>query len=150
MNKFKKHKSTIMVGALVLLLTLSFQLGGWYAQNRLENNIASAKQDTAVKQLETYAVPDELSLEFAQELLNSIPDAPLLARNAKDPNWGESCLEVAINDVNATMTGAEEAILRVCKEAGIDADKAKVKDLTVEQIGQIDQEVFQKSDHPKN
>ena len=79
-------------------------------------------------------------------------DAPLLEENAiPDENgmtYGDSSLESLINDVNATK-GARNVIIRICEDAGIDATTAKVSDLTVQQIAQIDQEVFQNSEHGK-
>lgn len=148
MNKLKEHKSIIIVAALIFLLSGCFQLGSWYAQYKQEISLASAKQASPVNPIEAYAVPDEISLAFAKELLQSIPDAPLMAKNAENPDSGNSSLEAAINDVNAASS-AKEAILRICKEASIDANKATVQDLTAEQIGEIDQEVYQQSNHPK-
>lgn len=92
---------------------------------------------------------EAISLEYAKSLLSEMPDAPLLQKNAAE-NYGDSSLQNAIEDVNATSKDSTEIIREVCEEAGIDPDKAVVKDLTAEQIARIDQAVFEASDHPKD
>lgn len=187
MHMIRKHKSIIMVAALVLFFTGAFLLGNLYAQNRTEKQVQAASEKTSpevgdiqtgsaenseesgpqkeqpearIRQMEqegeemsALQVSREMaalrvSCEMAQAIWEEMPDLPLLQENAKE-DYGNSSLENCINDVNAT-TGASEVIMRVCKEAGIDADKAKVRDLTVDQIVQIDQEVYNHSSHPKD
>lgn len=167
MQIMKKHKSIIMVGALVLLFTGAFLLGNVYMQYRAEQTVqaVSKDMDAGIKTEETQqnlkeqvkkaeeADGWEISLQLAEDLLNEMPEAPLLQENATE-DYGDSSLENFINDVNAVSAvenrGAKNVILQVCKDAGIDADTAKVSDLTKEQIAQIDQVVFQNSDHPKD
>ena len=86
------------------------------------------------------------SRALAQKLLSQNSKAPLLDDN---PEGDTECLslESIINDVNAGSS-AGEAILDVCKKSNLDAAAARVKDLTEEQIMEIDQKVFCDSDHP--
>lgn len=177
----KKHKSIILVGALVVLFTGAFLLGTVYMQYREEQTVQAASKDLEndaeltvdarsekeaaeqeqiaeesqknlaeqVKEVEN-AAGWELSLQFAEKLMEEMPDAPLLQENAKE-DYGDSSLENYINDVNAVSDAeTKNVIIQVCKDAGIDADTAKVCDLTKEQIAQIDQVVFQNSNHPEN
>lgn len=107
--------------------------------------------EEATKKAHAQAVT-ETSIAFAEDIIKNMSDAPLLEENAiPDENgmtYGDSSLESWINDVNATK-GARNVIIRICEDAGIDATTAKVSDLTVQQIAQIDQEVFQNSKHGK-
>lgn len=158
MRMMEKHKSIVVVGLLVILCTAAFLLGNIYAQRGTETaQAASSEQAQGAEsgtlegknsQQEEQMAQIEVSRELAQYFLTEKPDKPLLQKNAKD-EWGDSSLEIAINDVNAG-TGAGKAIERVCKEAGIDPDTAKIRDLTEEQIIEIDQETYKNSDHPKN
>ena len=156
----KKQRSIIMVGAFVFLLSGAFMLGSIYAQHRMETRVmASSKQvsseeDVTGENLESQEImvqpadQTEVSRELAIHILKEMPDAPLLQKNATE-DYGDSSLENSINDVNAT-SGAAEIIIEVCKENGIDADTAKVGDLPQKLIVQIDQKVYQSSEHPKN
>ena len=143
----KKHKSIIMVAGLILLSTGAVILGNVFMQKRTENTVQAQ-----VSQMENVSTKSngEVSLEYAKELLEDMPEAPLLQENAKE-DWGDSSLENCINDVNATTKGyAKEAILKVCDEADIEAATAKVKDLTPEQIADIDRYVYEHSEHSKD
>lgn len=169
----KKHKSIIMIGALILMCTGAFLLGTVYMQHREEQKVQAAssnfvkcddtsdviqpgEKEEVQKNLEEQlmraeeAAGWEVSLQFAKDILERIPDVPLLQEDAEE-NYGDSSLENFINDVNAIRDvenrGAKNVIRKVCEDAGIDANKAKVRDLTKEQIAQIDQVVFQNSDH---
>lgn len=143
----KKHKSIIIVAGLILLSTGAVMLGNVFMQKRTESTVQAQ-----VSQMENVSTksPENVSIEFAKELLEDMPEAPLLQENDKE-DWGDSSLENCINDVNATTQDyAKEAILKVCDEAGIDAATAKVKDLTPEQIAVIDHYVYEHSEHPKD
>ena len=143
----KKHKSIIMVAGLMLFATGTVLLGNAFMQKKTERTVQAQ-----ATQMENYSLQskEKISEEFAKELLEDMPDAPLLQENAKE-NWGDSSLENCINDVNATKQDlAKVIILEVCEEAGIDAATATVKDLTVEQIARIDQYVYKYSEHPKD
>lgn len=143
----KKHKSIIMVAGLMLLATGIVLLSNVFMQKKTERTVQAQ-----ATQMENYSLQskEKISEEFAKELLEDMPDAPLLQENAKE-NWGDSSLENCINDVNATKQDlAKVIILEVCEEAGIDAATATVKDLTVEQIARIDQYVYKYSEHPKD
>lgn len=143
----KKHKSIIMVAGLMLLATGTVLLSNVFMQKKTERTVQAQ-----ATQMENYSLQskEKISEEFAKELLEDMPDAPLLQENAKE-NWGDSSLENCINDVNATKQDlAKVIILEVCEEAGIDAATATVKDLTVEQIARIDQYVYKYSEHPKD
>lgn len=156
----KKHKSIFMVAALVLLLTASFCCGTMYVQYRAESNVQAMKTADAQaaktpkvssSDIEVETGEDETSRELAKKILQDIPDAPLLDENATE-HYGNNSLELTIDDINATTSEirAKDVILQVCEEAGIDAQTAKVKDLTEEQIMYIDMTVYKYSDHPKN
>lgn len=140
----KKHKSILITAALILALSGTFVLGTFYTQGRTETKVLASEGDS-----EQSLTPEEASLEISRELLEEYPDIPLLQENAVE-DWGDSSLENLINDINATSSGAKEAIQQICEEAGIDANTAVVSDLTAEQIHQIDWIVYQNSDHPKN
>ena len=143
----KKHKSIIMVAGLMLLATGTVLLSNVFMQKKTERTVQA--QATQMEN-DSQQSKEKISEEFAKELLEDMPDAPLLQENAKE-NWGDSSLENCINDVNATKQDlAKVIILEVCEEAGIDAATATVKDLTVEQIARIDQYVYKYSEHPKD
>lgn len=139
----KKHKGILITAALILALSGTFVLGTFYEQGKTESTVLASEAG-----IDSMANPEEASLEISQMLLEESPDIPLLQENAAE-NWGDSSLENLINDINAT-SGAKEAILQICEDAGIDANTAVVSDLTAEQIHQIDWTVYQNSDHPKN
>lgn len=145
MRIIQKHRSMIMVGTLVCLSTGILLLGNACMQRRTERVVQA--ETSGAEQFEELS-PEDVSKSFAQELLETMPDAPLLQENAKD-NWGDSSLENCLNDVNAG-DGAKEAIIRMCQQVGIDAAAAKVRDLTWEQIVLLDQEVYRNSTHSKN
>lgn len=163
----RKHKNIIIAAALILGLSGSFALGSLYAQDRTEIKVLASDSEVEKNgtdseeenhemaktqgevNVELSDTQEEISLEFANSLLSEMPDAPLLQKYATE-NLGDSSLQNCIEDVNATSKDSAHIIRRVCEEAGIDADKAVVKDLTAEQISEIDQAVFEESDHPKN
>lgn len=162
MENLKKHKSVIIVGALVLLFTCVFFLGTVYVQYRTGNVVQAQSKEVETTE-EAAGISEnkeaekreqaEVSMEMAKSILEEIPDAPLLQENAKE-DWGDSSLENYVNDINAVSAvdtrGARKVIIKVCETAGIDANTAKVRDLTAEQIAQIDEEVFENSDHPED
>lgn len=162
MENLKKHKSVIIVGALVLLFTCVFFLGTVYVQYRTGNVVQAQSKEVETTE-EAAGISEnkeaekreqaEVSMEMAKHILEEIPDAPLLQENAKE-DWGDSSLENYVNDINAVSAvdtrGARKVIIKVCETAGIDANTAKVRDLTAEQIAQIDEEVFENSDHPED
>lgn len=139
----KKHKGILITAALILALSGTFVLGTFYEQGKATATVLASETG-----FDNTANPGEASLEISQMLLEESPDIPLLQENATE-NWGDSSLENLINDINAA-SGAKDAILQICEDAGIDADTAVVSDLTAEQIHQIDWMVYQNSDHSKN
>lgn len=148
----KKHKSILIVTSLILLLTGVFYMGTLYVQHQAEGKVQAAGTGSdEIPEFEIAEGENEFSREFAGQLLKDMPNAPLLDENAS-LHWGNSSLENVLNDVNATTSKirAKEVIVKVCEEAGIDVDTAKVRDLTEEQIMRIDMTVFEYSDHPKN
>lgn len=159
----RKHKNIIIAAALVLGLSGSFALGSLYAQDRTEVKVLASDPEGEKNENDSENIEgqsdhtsdkvivdqEQLSLEFAKECLEDMPDAPLLQKYATE-NFGDSSLQNYIEDVNATTRDSTHIIREVCEKAGIDADKAVVKDLTAEQIAEIDQAVFEEPDHPKN
>lgn len=157
MRMMKTYKSLIMVGLLMILCTGAFLLGNVYAQKSVETAQAASNGQTDApesldggqsQQQDAQLTQIQVSRQIAQHCLENMANKPLLQEDAKD-NWGDSSLENSINDVNAG-NGAGKAIKRICKEAGLDPHAAKVRDLTEEQIVEIDQETYRNSDHPKN
>lgn len=182
MKKIKQNKGIIIVALLIFTFTGGFLAGNAYLQHHLESKVqAKVKENTstnalatadngtnqqkkadiaqnelleaeeAAKKAQSQAIT-ETSTAFAEDIMKTMSDAPLLEENAIPDEdgmiYGDSSLESCINDVNAT-NGARDVIIRICEEAGIDVNTAKVSDLTVAQITQIDQEVFQNSEHGK-
>lgn len=145
------HKTVWITFALVALLSLSFFLGGAVMSHSSEAGaLALAKEKLESRSNKEIVSESEEFLEnsraFAQNLLAENGEAPLLG-NGSEGDTGCLSLEALINDVNAG-NGAGEAILAICEKSGLDAATAKVKDLTEEQIMEIDQETFCDSDHP--
>ncbi len=145
------HKTIFTTLALVALLSLSFFLGGAVMSRRSESGAVALAKEKLEKRSnkEIVSESDEFrqnSRALAQKLLSQNSEAPLLDDN---PEGDTECLslESIINDVNAGSS-AGEAILDVCKKSNLDAAAARVKDLTEEQIMEIDQKVFCDSDHP--
>lgn len=160
MQKLKKSKSICMVMAMMLMFMGGFVTASIRMQRDTEQKISSYEVKAAEMQ-ETGPVADaaekeiqmDVSLDIAGDLLKEMPDKPLLREYAKkgEEEYGDGSLENIINDINASKVGgAREAIIRVCEEAGIDVKTATVKDLTAEQIAEIDQAVYEVSDHPKD
>lgn len=159
----RKHKNIIIAAALILGLSGSFALGSLYAQDRTEVDVLasdlggkekendSGNIEKQISDVSSGATVDQeqISLTFAEDILKTMADAPLLQKYAKE-NYGDSSLQNCIEDVNATGKDSTHIITRVCEEAGIDVNTAVVKDLSAEQIAEIDQAVFEESDHPKN
>lgn len=159
MRMMKTYKSLLMVGLLMVFCTGAFLLGNIYAQKSIETAQAASNEEIQDSELENLSggqsqqqdaqlTQIQVSRQIAQHCLENMANKPLLQEDAKD-NWGDSSLENSINDVNAG-NGAGKAIKRICKEAGLDPHAAKVRDLTEEQIVEIDQETYRNSDHPKN
>ncbi len=96
------------------------------------------EEDAAIKSSEAYA----------NYLLEDLPNLPLLKENALS-EYGINSLETALNDVNATYN-AKKTIIKMCKDYDIDPNTAIISDLTLEQITEIDIEVYKNSDHPKD
>lgn len=146
MKYIKQHRSIFAVAGIALLLLGLFSVSNMIAINKSE----SAVKAEARENMEQDKSPSDVSRECAQYYLDTMSDCPLLkeAVDGEYVNYGDSCLENAVNDVNVTNT-AGEIIMKVCKKNGIDAKTAKVKDLSEEQIMEIDQEAFKTSEHGK-
>lgn len=146
MKYIKQHRSIFAVAGIALLLLGLFSVSNMIAMNKSE----SAVKAEARENMEQDTSASDVSKECARYYLDTMSDCPLLkeAVDGKYVNYGDSCLENAVNDVNATNT-AGEIITKVCKKNGIDAKTAKVKDLSEEQIMEIDQEAFKTSEHDK-
>lgn len=161
MKFIENHKALIIAGGLILAFSCGCAAGTVGVQNLIEYGIVSAadkqNDETAFDDGENSAASEidedtlaKLALEEADYYLENIPDVPLLKENA-DPeiaDYAESSLESSVNDVNATNK-AGDIIRRICRENGIDAKKAKIKDLTREQIALITMEAFKQSEHGK-
>ncbi len=163
MKRIQKAKSILLSLGLVCLLSLSFFLGGMAMARKSESQAVAAAKERLEKRSEKDIVSESenflnSSRNFAQELLQEHGDAPLLVGNTEDAQKGGlsygsaegggwESLESILNDVNAG-SGAREAILAVCEESGLEAEKAQIKDLTEAQIVEADQETFRASDHP--
>lgn len=161
MKFVENHKALIIAGSLIFTFSCGCVAGTMGIQNVIEAGVASAAVQPDMEQEEKEkgnSVSTEmdkekitgLSLEGADYYLEKMPDAPLLKEDA-DPekaDYAGSCLENDVNDINATNK-AGDIIRRICKENGIDVHRAKVKDLTREQIAQIDMETFMLSEHGK-
>lgn len=150
MKRIQKAKGILISIGLVCLLSLSFFLGGMAMARRSEYQAVAAAKKTLEKRSEKELVSKsedflDNSRNFAQELLRVHGEAPLLAEDTEDGDW--ECLESILNDVNAG-NGARDAILAVCKESGLEAEHAQIKDLTEAQIMEADQETFCASKHP--
>ena len=84
--------------------------------------------------------------EEALWLIKDMGDCPLLGQE-----WGKgafSSLQMYIGEIYAFGDG-EKVIREMCKEYGIDTDKAVISDLTTEQLIEIGEKAFETSDHPK-
>ena len=171
MKRIQKAKSILLSLGLVCLLSLSFFLGGMAMARKSESQAVAAAKEKLEKRSEKDIVSESedflnSSRNFAQELLQEHGDAPLLKESAEEmqngflskgqngllsygsaEEGGWESLESILNDVNAG-NGAREAILAVCEESGLEAEKAQIKDLTETQIVEADQETFRASDHP--
>ena len=146
MKFIKEHKSIVTVAGIALLLLGFLFVGNMIVMNKTE----SAVKAEAKGNIEQDAASLDISKDCAQYYLEDMPDCPLLkeAADGEYVNYGNSCLENSVNDINVANT-AGKIIIKICEENGIDAKTAKVKDLTVEQIAEIDQEVFKTSEHGK-
>lgn len=153
MKYVKEHKSIFIVAGIAVLLLGFFSVSNLAAMNKTESNIVKAE---AAQTMNEDMQPSEVSAACAKALYEEMPDCPLLAESVKGEfaGYGDSCLENAVNDVNAISDedaehAAKNVIMKVCEKNGIDARTAKVKDLTKQQITEIDEEVFQYSKHGK-
>lgn len=172
MKQNKNMKSIFTVVGLVLALSLIFCLGSVAVSKKLEVHAENLVNEELAKDTESewegsreYAYifhPQEgssdkiiivasdgflqTSQEFAEEILKDYGDCPLLDENVKE-HFGNSSLENMMNDTNAAGC-AKDVITKVCQENNIDVNSAKIKELTKEQIMEIDREVFLNSDHP--
>ena len=84
--------------------------------------------------------------EEALWLIKDMGDCPLLGQE-----WGKGAfasLQMYIQEIYAFGDG-EEVVREMCKEYGIDPDKAVISDLTTEQLIEIGEKAFETSDHPK-
>lgn len=84
--------------------------------------------------------------EEALWLLKDMGDCPLLGQE-----WGKGAfasLQMYIQEIYAFGDG-EEVVREMCKEYGIDPDKAVISDLTTEQLIEVGEKAFETSDHPK-
>ena len=158
MKFVENHRALIIAGSLIFTFSCGCAAGTVGMQKISEADVvasAAAQSDggqEAAESSDSSEIYTEraatVSLESADYYLEKMPDAPLLAENA-DPEtagYAGSSLETDVNDINATNK-AGDIIRKLCKENGIDANKAKVKDLTREQIARIDMETFMQSEH---
>lgn len=174
MKHNKKMKSIFTVGGLILTLSVLFCLGNMVVTKKLEvhaENVVnqefteSTESGGADSRSYSFVLPEQepgndperdeiaesdgflkTSQELAEELLKEYGECPLLDENAEE-HFGNSSLENMMNDINAAIC-AKDSITEICQENNIDVNSAKIKDLTKEQIVEIDQEVFRRSFHP--
>ena len=83
--------------------------------------------------------------EEALWLLDEMGDKPLLSAKGE----GMDSLETYICDIYA-FEGGKQVIESYCREHGVDAGSASIKDLTAEDLTAIGENAYQTSDHPKN
>lgn len=83
--------------------------------------------------------------EFALMALQDYPDSPLLGEHK---GGFLDSLESSLDDVYA-FNGSRAIIEALCTEAGLDPNAAKLKDLTAEQLMELQETCYQTSDHPK-
>jgi len=156
----KNYKSLFIAGGFMLMFAFAFIAGNIWAQNQTENKVAASSVRKVYSQAEPTQAPAseinqedivKLSLEDADYFLKTMPDAPLLKENAVPERsaYADSSLELAVDDINACHGIAGRVIWELCEKNGIDVSHGKIKDLTREQIAQIDMETFQQSKHGK-
>ena len=164
MRLIENHRALIIAGSLIFTFSCGCAAGTVGVQNMIESEVASAAgQNMGQKEAgEQRDVQNSVSSEIDEEALakncldaadyylEKMPDAPLLKEYAEPEaaDYAGSSLEIDVNDINATNK-AGDIIRKFCKENRIDVDKAKVKDLTREQIAWIDMETFKQSEHGK-
>lgn len=95
---------------------------------------------------------EEHSYLTALRYLSDEENAPILSRNElsmEDKSYLMS-LETSLADINALSSKIDSTkpIIEICRKHGIDPD-GKISDLTAEAIAEIDQKLFEISDHPK-
>lgn len=157
----KKNKSILITAGLIVFMAGAMILGNQIFQGHAEQTVhASAsnqlKADQAGEQTgqNTLSESQQISLNMAEDILKNFPDMALLDEYAEKPGYGDSSLELMITDVNAmssaTAYKVKELICQLCKDQGLDVKTAKVRDLTAEQIAEIDQRAYEFSDHPKD
>ncbi len=157
----KNYRSLFIAWGFMLMFAFAFIAGNIWMQNQTENKVAASSarklgcSDAGPTRAPASEISQEdsmrISLEMADHYLETMPDAPLLKENA-DPErsgYADSSLELSVDDVNACPGKAGKIIREFCKKNGVDASHAKIKDLTREQIAQIDMETFQRSEHGK-
>jgi len=83
--------------------------------------------------------------EEALWLLNEMGGKPLLTEKGE----GMDSLETYLGDIYA-FNGGKQVIESYCEEHGLDAESAKIKDLTAEDLVAIGENAYNTSDHPKN
>lgn len=83
--------------------------------------------------------------EEALWLLDQMGEKPLLTVKGE----GMDSLETYIGDIYA-FDGAKQVIESYCREHGLDAESAGIKDLTAEDLMAIGEIAYNTSDHPKN
>ncbi len=178
MRFMKNHRALMMAGGLALTFCCGCAAGTAGLQNLIEYGVASAADQTGtekkgeveqkdimkevgqkdskveVEQKDVVEIDEDkqarISLQEADYYLEEMADAPLLEENAdpKKAGYADCSLETSVNDINATNC-AGNIIRELCQKDGVDVNKAKVKDLTKEQIAQIDLETFRQSEHGK-
>lgn len=155
MKSLKNNKIIIATGALAIFTFGVFFLGNSKIQLQTENVVeANAMELFEASDTEIIANTTEedavieSSQAYANYLLENFPNLPLLKENALS-EYGINSLETALNDVNATYN-AEKTIIKICKDYDIDPNTAIISDLTLEQITEIDVEVYKNSEHPKD
>lgn len=176
-KKFKENKMLAIVLTLTLCATAIMGGVAVYAQNQTEKEvIQDIKQDTIIipqawenqlyKEYE-YTDPEiakqvcakynldydtvtmssitgEVSnYAFALELKKDCKENPLYH---EDGMMGGESLEADIDDIFA-FQGARAIIDEVCSTAGIDAAKATIDDLSIEQLMEIQEKAYNTSPH---
>lgn len=155
MKLLKNNKIIIATGTLAIFTFGVFFLGNSKIQLQTENIVEAnamelfkaSNAEINVNNIEEDAVIKS-SQAYANSLLKEVPNLPLLKENAIS-EYGINSLETALNEVNATYN-AKKTIIKICKDYHIDPNTAIISDLTLEQITEIDAEVYKNSDHPKN
>lgn len=151
MKRIGRESGIFWVSGMMLALSVLFFTGSIlmmgrakaHAENRASQKLESRSEKEAAAESDGFI---QVSRGYAKNILEQYAQCPLLDENAEE-HFVDSSLENLLNDVNAGH-GAKEAILAVCEKAGLNADTAKIGDLTEEQVIEIDQGTFCSSSHP--